>query len=157
MDTITEPLQYEFMRHALIAATLVGGLCGLIGVYVVLRRMSYIGHGMSHAVFGGAVVVVPLDVRQRRLLRFCHGVEHMGEQVEVLEHDADAIRDGRRLGEHSGADVDGDALERERRVRNATRGQGGGEALQLLCLFERGTTGEEAVAGENDVNESRRR
>ena len=56
MDTLTEPLQYEFMRHALIAATLVGGLCGLIGVYVVMRRMSYIGHGMSHSVFGGAVV-----------------------------------------------------------------------------------------------------
>ena len=32
-----------------------GGVCGLIGVYIVLRGMSYIGHGMSHAVFGGAV------------------------------------------------------------------------------------------------------
>ncbi|HEY8172750.1 MAG TPA: metal ABC transporter permease, partial [Dehalococcoidia bacterium] len=28
------------MRHALIAATLVGALCGMVGVYVVLRRMS---------------------------------------------------------------------------------------------------------------------
>lgn len=34
---------------------MVGGVCGLIGVYIVLRGMSYIGHGMSHAVFGGAV------------------------------------------------------------------------------------------------------
>jgi manganese/iron transport system permease protein/iron/zinc/copper transport system permease protein len=51
-----EPLQYEFFVRGLIAATLVGGLCGLIGVYIVLRRMSYIGHGLSHAVFGGAVV-----------------------------------------------------------------------------------------------------
>jgi len=56
LSTLTDPLSYEFMRHALIAATLVGGLCGMIGVYVVLRRMSYIGHGMSHSVFGGAVV-----------------------------------------------------------------------------------------------------
>ena len=56
MGYLTDPLEYEFMRHALIAATLVGGLCGMIGVYVVLRRMSYIGHGMSHSVFGGAVV-----------------------------------------------------------------------------------------------------
>lgn len=38
------------------AASLVGGICALIGVYIVLRRMSYIGHGLSHAVFGGAVV-----------------------------------------------------------------------------------------------------
>ncbi len=51
-----EPLQYEFFIRCLIAATTVGALCGLIGVYVVLRRMSYIGHGLSHAIFGGAVV-----------------------------------------------------------------------------------------------------
>lgn len=54
--SLSEPLQFEFFRHGLIAATLVGGLCGLIGVYVVLRKMSYIGHGLSHAIFGGAVV-----------------------------------------------------------------------------------------------------
>ncbi len=51
-----EPLQFEFFRHGLAAATMVGALCGMIGVYIVLRHMSYIGHGLSHAVFGGAVV-----------------------------------------------------------------------------------------------------
>ncbi len=56
MQAFVEPLGYEFFRHALAAATLVGALCGLLGVYVVLRRMSYIGHGLSHSVFGGAVV-----------------------------------------------------------------------------------------------------
>jgi manganese/iron transport system permease protein/iron/zinc/copper transport system permease protein len=35
---------------------MVGGISGLLGVYIILRGMSYIGHGMSHAVFGGAVV-----------------------------------------------------------------------------------------------------
>jgi manganese/iron transport system permease protein/iron/zinc/copper transport system permease protein len=53
---VFEPFQYEFFIRGLLAATLVGGLCGLIGVYIVLRRMAYIGHGLSHAVFGGAVV-----------------------------------------------------------------------------------------------------
>jgi manganese/iron transport system permease protein/iron/zinc/copper transport system permease protein len=53
---VFEPLQYEFFVRGLIAATVVGALCGLIGVYVVLRKMSYIGHGLSHAIFGGAVV-----------------------------------------------------------------------------------------------------
>jgi len=53
---VFEPFQYEFFVRGLLAATLVGGLCGLIGVYIVLRRMAYIGHGLSHAVFGGAVV-----------------------------------------------------------------------------------------------------
>ncbi len=51
-----EPLQYEFFVRGLLAAGLVGSLCGLIGVYIVLRKMAYIGHGLSHAVFGGAVV-----------------------------------------------------------------------------------------------------
>ena len=50
-----EPFEYQFFVKGLIAATLVGGLCGLIGVYIVLRRMAYIGHGLSHAVLGGAV------------------------------------------------------------------------------------------------------
>ena len=56
MNFLIAPLQYEFFLHGLIAASLVGAICGLIGVYIVLRRMSYIGHGLSHAVFGGAVV-----------------------------------------------------------------------------------------------------
>ena len=56
MTYFTEPMQYEFFRHGVIVATLVGALCGLMGIYVVLRRMSYIGHGLSHSVFGGAVV-----------------------------------------------------------------------------------------------------
>ena len=50
-----EPFEYQFFVRGLLAATMVGGLCGLIGVYIVLRRMSYIGHGLSHAVLGGAV------------------------------------------------------------------------------------------------------
>lgn len=56
MIDLREPFDFQFFRHALLAATMVGALCGLVGVFVVLRRMSYIGHGMSHAVFGGAVI-----------------------------------------------------------------------------------------------------
>ena len=56
MNELLRPFSYSFFTNGLIAAVLVGALCGLIGVYVVLRRMSYIGHGLSHAIFGGAVV-----------------------------------------------------------------------------------------------------
>jgi len=56
MDILLEPFGFQFFRYGLLAAVMTGGLCGLIGVYVVLRHMSYIGHGLSHAVFGGAVV-----------------------------------------------------------------------------------------------------
>ncbi len=56
MSLLAEPFAYEFFRQGLIASLLVGALCGMLGVYIVLRRMSYIGHGLSHSVFGGAVL-----------------------------------------------------------------------------------------------------
>ncbi|MEA2623311.1 MAG: manganese/iron transport system permease protein [Chloroflexota bacterium] len=56
MSLLTDPLAYEFFRQGLTASLLVGALCGMLGVYIVLRRMSYIGHGLSHSVFGGAVL-----------------------------------------------------------------------------------------------------
>ena len=62
MTILAEPLGFEFFRQGLVASVLVGALCGLLGVYVVLRRMSYIGHGLSHSVFGGAVVGYVLAV-----------------------------------------------------------------------------------------------
>lgn len=57
-----EPFEYEFFVRGLVATTLVGGLCGLIGVYIVLRRMAYVGHGLSHAIFGGAVVSYVISI-----------------------------------------------------------------------------------------------
>jgi manganese/iron transport system permease protein/iron/zinc/copper transport system permease protein len=61
IDALATPFQYEFFRNGTIAAVLVGALCGLIGVYIVLRGMSYIGHGLAHAIFGGAVVAFVLQ------------------------------------------------------------------------------------------------
>jgi ABC-type Mn2+/Zn2+ transport system permease subunit len=54
MSTLLEPFGYDFFRHAIVVAVLAGALCGLVGTYVVLRGMSYIGHGLSHSIFGGA-------------------------------------------------------------------------------------------------------
>lgn len=53
MDAFLRPFEFEFFRNGLAVATVAGALCGMIGVYVVLRTMSYIGHGLSHAIFGG--------------------------------------------------------------------------------------------------------
>ncbi len=55
MNWLSDPLSFEFFRHALAASVLVGVICGLLGVFVVVRGLSYIGHGLSHAAFGGAV------------------------------------------------------------------------------------------------------
>lgn len=55
MSTLLEPFDYAFFRHGIAVSTIAGAICGLIGVYVVLRGMSYIGHGLSHSILGGAV------------------------------------------------------------------------------------------------------
>lgn len=52
MDILT----YAFMQRALLSGTLIGILCATVGVYVVLRGMSFIGAGIAHASFGGVAV-----------------------------------------------------------------------------------------------------
>lgn len=62
MSWLLEPLDYGFVRNALVVCTFAGALCGLLGVYVTLRGMSYIGHGLSHAIFGGAAVCAAVQL-----------------------------------------------------------------------------------------------
>ena len=59
---LMEPYGFQFFRQGLVVATIAGALCGLLGVFVVLRGMSYIGHGLSHAVFGGAAASAVLRI-----------------------------------------------------------------------------------------------
>lgn len=59
---LLEPYGFEFFRHGIVVATIAGALCGLLGVFVILRGMSYIGHGLSHAVFGGAAASAVIGV-----------------------------------------------------------------------------------------------
>lgn len=56
MHLLLTPLQNDFMIRALIAATLIGLVCSVVGVYVVLRNMSFIGDGLAHASFAGIVI-----------------------------------------------------------------------------------------------------
>ena len=62
MDSLLRPFEFEFFRNGLAVAVLAGAVCGLVGVYVVLRGMSYIGHGLSHAIFGGFAASTLLGV-----------------------------------------------------------------------------------------------
>ncbi|MFI5396342.1 MAG: metal ABC transporter permease [Candidatus Binatia bacterium] len=59
---MTELLSYGFMQRALIAGVLVGVLCGVLGFFVVLKRMSFIGVGISHSAFGGIAIGVLLGI-----------------------------------------------------------------------------------------------
>ena len=56
------PYDFAFFQRGMVAATLAGALCGVLGVFVVLRGMSYIGHGLSHAVFGGAAASAVMSI-----------------------------------------------------------------------------------------------
>jgi len=62
IEQVMAPFEFAFFRNGLAVATIAGGLCGLVGVYVVLRGMSYIGHGLSHAIFGGFAASALLGV-----------------------------------------------------------------------------------------------
>jgi ABC-type Mn2+/Zn2+ transport system permease subunit len=48
-----ELLSFGFMQRALAASAIIGALCAVIGVFVVLRGLSFIGAGTSHAAFAG--------------------------------------------------------------------------------------------------------
>lgn len=48
-----EILQYEFMRNAIMAGLLAAIACGIVGVYVVVKRIVFISGGIAHASFGG--------------------------------------------------------------------------------------------------------
>jgi len=53
---IAEMLSHGFMQRALAAGLLIGGLCALVSVFVALKRLSFIGAGISHSAFGGMAI-----------------------------------------------------------------------------------------------------
>jgi manganese/iron transport system permease protein len=56
MDGILAPFQYDFMQRAFVVALFVGALCSMMGTYVVLRKLSFIGDGLAHASFAGIAI-----------------------------------------------------------------------------------------------------
>lgn len=57
-----EILQYSFMQRALGAGIIIGVLCPLIGMFIVLRRMSLIGESLSHVALSGLVGGILLNI-----------------------------------------------------------------------------------------------
>jgi zinc transport system permease protein len=53
IETIVGALQYSFMQRALLAGILVSVACGVIGTYVVIKRVVFISGGIAHAAYGG--------------------------------------------------------------------------------------------------------
>ncbi|KAB0666889.1 metal ABC transporter permease [Oryzomonas japonica] len=61
MDFI-EILSYGFIQRALLAGTLIAVLCSVLGVFLVLRRLSLIGDGLAHVTFGGTAIALSLKL-----------------------------------------------------------------------------------------------
>jgi manganese/iron transport system permease protein len=58
MHYLTDPLQFQFMQRALVAVALTGVACGVLGSYVVLRGLAFMGDALTHAVFPGVAIAV---------------------------------------------------------------------------------------------------
>lgn len=55
-DLLAEPLHAVFMQRAMLAVILVGAVCAVVGTYVVLRGMAFLGNALSHAILPGVAV-----------------------------------------------------------------------------------------------------
>lgn len=53
MDFFAEIAQYKFLTHAALACLLCGIACGIVGTYVVCRRLVFLSGGITHSSFGG--------------------------------------------------------------------------------------------------------
>jgi len=56
LDLLLAPLEFGFMQRAVVGGLLVGAVCALIGTYVVLRGLAFVGDALSHAAFPGVVI-----------------------------------------------------------------------------------------------------
>jgi len=59
---LLEILSYGFIQRALLAGTLIALLCSVLGVFLVLRRMSLIGDGLAHVTFGSTAIALALKL-----------------------------------------------------------------------------------------------
>ncbi len=62
MSYFTDPFGYAFFTRALIVSVLIGTLAGAIGPFILVRRMAYIGQGMSQSILGGVAVGVSFGI-----------------------------------------------------------------------------------------------
>ena len=62
MEWIFSPFSYEFMQRGLLASAMVGVLCAVVGCYVVVRSMAFLGDAMAHAILPGVAAAYLLKV-----------------------------------------------------------------------------------------------
>ena len=58
----SESLQYQYLQRALLSTIIVGIVCGIIGVFIVLKGMSFLGAGIAHSCFAGGALAILLGI-----------------------------------------------------------------------------------------------
>lgn len=61
MDWLLQPFTYEFMQRGMLASVIVGILCAVMGTYVVLRGMAFLGDALAHAILPGIAIAYLLN------------------------------------------------------------------------------------------------
>ena len=85
---ILEYLQYGFIQRALIAGSFVGLLCSMLGVLLVLRRLSLIGDGLAHVTFGSVALglvfkIYPLSISIPVVMLSSLGILKLTEKARI--------------------------------------------------------------------------
>ncbi len=62
MNALLDPLGFGFFQRALVASVLVGLVCAVVGAFVVLRGLAFLGDALSHAAFPGVVIAYLLGL-----------------------------------------------------------------------------------------------
>ena len=62
LEFFLDPMRLGFMQRGLVAAILVGIVCAVMGAFVVLRGLAFIGDAVSHAAFPGLVIAFLLGI-----------------------------------------------------------------------------------------------
>jgi len=56
LEFLVAPFEFGFMQRALVGGVLVAAICALVGTYVVLRGLAFVGDALAHAAFPGVVI-----------------------------------------------------------------------------------------------------
>jgi len=88
MTDILDYLHYGFIQRALIAGCFVGLLCSILGVLLVLRRLSLIGDGLAHVTFGSVALglvfkIYPLYVAVPMVMLSSIGILKLMEKARI--------------------------------------------------------------------------
>ena len=96
MDNLIELFQYTFFQHALLGSLFASIVCGIIGTYIVTRRLVFISGGITHASFGGIGIglyagVSPILCAAIFSVLSAFGVEWLSKRSDMREDSAIAV------------------------------------------------------------------